>query len=910
MIPGELDIPIPPSGSTRGTRRARAKRHRLVAGTAVVLLSGACSRESALQFDPSVPGVPNVAGVARYEDRDLDGAPGAGDVLVVPFSTRVVLRGASALDFVLPAGDDFLGVDATLAHGPDANELTITLGDGASLKTRQAFDQLTADLHPASGIDLQPALAPDAIENPVDGSDAQASAPIDIAPGFVDSRQRLGNDPTHAVALGDLDGDRDLDLVEGNFGRPSRVWLNDGSGSYPAAAARELGTGSARALLLLDVDGDADLDLLVGNAAPEADELWRNDGTGALELRQVFGAWDTWAFAAGDLDGDGDPDLIVADGQAPNVVWENRDGLFFFREEPSDESTCPGSEFVPPGCPTRDVALADLDRNGELDLVEGNWDELDLVRFSDQGSFQDPLPIGLERGATSSLALGDLDLDGDTDLVTGDGRAADRVWLNAGGSLADSGQRLGGREVTSDVALADVDQDGALDLVAAVRGGGNRLWLNDRAGTFVDSRQSLGTARTAALALGDVDRDGDVDLVAGNEDGPNTIWLQSLAGTWGAAALVPALPSFFQSGSGNVNDHMGIAVADLDLDHDVDVVLASGPAGSTVWHNDGAGDFTPTPVQSLSPAADSAIAVGDIDGDGVPDLIESRREAPGSPDRIWLGDGTGRFELGSDEIPTSNPNRKPIAVALVDVDADGDLDYVLTDGPGGQCTGCAMEVFTNEAGTFTRGQDFRDTSPEGVQALAIGDVDGNGLPDLVQVRPRPLETDPPPKALVWLNGVEPNPAGTFSEEESLEILDLAGGRAHGLALGDLDGDGDLDLVSTESNQTGNRVWLNTNGTGLFELSQKLTDAHETDFRAVVVVDLDGDRDLDVVTGGFGSTHSWFLNEGSGTFEPGGMSALGSGSNAQALAAADFDRDGDTDVLMALLNGRAEVWFNR
>src|SRR5262245_32859690 len=317
-------------------------RLRIAASSAVVLLLGACSQESVLQFEPGPePGVPMVEGLARYEDRDHDGTPGAGDVLVVPFSTNVVLRGASVLDFALPVSGDSFGTSASLTQGPAANELTILLGDGASLKTRQAFDPDSADVHAASGIDLQAVLAPDAIENPVDGLDAQASAPIDVVPGFVDSGQRLGNDPTRAVVLADLDGDGDLDLVEGNFGRPSRTWFNDGSGSYPATAARELDTGSTRALLLIDADGDADLDLLVGNAAPEADELWRNDGVGSLALVQLFGTCDTWAFAAADLDGDGDPDLVAADGSAPNVVWENRDGLYFFREELSDASTCP-----------------------------------------------------------------------------------------------------------------------------------------------------------------------------------------------------------------------------------------------------------------------------------------------------------------------------------------------------------------------------------------------------------------------------------------------------------------------------------------------------------------------------------------------------------------------------------------
>lgn len=869
---------------------------RILARLPAVLLLGGCEQESALQFDPGVqePPIPTVAGLARYEDRNRSGTSDAGDVLIVPFTSKVVLHGASALDFDLPVSGDSFGAGATLAQGPAANEVTITLGDGASLKTRQAHDPLQADLDLASGIDLQGVLGQDVIENPVGGEDARASTPIDLVAGFVDSGQRLGNDPTHAVALGDLDGDGDLDLVEGNLGRPNRVWFNDGSGDYGDAPAQALGTGSTRAVLLLDVDGDADLDLLVGNAGAEADELWRNDGTGSLELRQVFGASDTWAFAAGDLDGDGDPDLVVADGSAPNVVWENRGGFYFFREELSDEDFCPGSATVPAGCPTRDVALADLDRNGELDLVEGNWDELDLVRLNEEGSFGEPTSIGIERGATSSLALGDLDLDGDPDLVTGDGRDADRIWINVGGSFADSGQRLG-RGATSDVALADIDQDGALDLVTAVRGGGNRFWLNDRAGTCVDSRQSLGTAVTAALALGDVDGDGDLDFVAGNEDGANQVWLQSLAGAWGSTTLVPSLLPATPSSSENRE----IAAVDLDRDGDVDLVLAGGASGgSSVWRGDGSGLFV---VQSLSPAVNSnAIAAGDIDGDGDADLVEGlNKNNPPAPldDRVWLNDGTGLFELSA-ELKFTN-SHSPLDVALADLDANGELDYVYTDATGSR----GMAVWLNHEVEFTdSGQSLGSGN---TKALAIGDVDSNGLVDFVESFENLIFAR---RGRIWLNGIAGKPAGFFSEGQPLELSLNA--QALGLALGDLDDDGDLDLVSTDKDGGGNHVWFNQDGTGNFEEGQqRLADFQETAFQTVVLADLNGDGALDIVTGGSGSKHASFLNAGDGTFEL-AIAVDGSGSDARGCAVADVDRDGDADILMALFSGAAEVWFNR
>ncbi|NOT29184.1 MAG: VCBS repeat-containing protein [Planctomycetes bacterium] len=517
------------------------------------------------------------------------------------------------------------------------------------------------------------------------------------------------------------------------------------------------------------------------------------------------------------------------------------------------------------------------------------------MRLNEDGSFGEPTSIGLERGATSSVALGDLDLDGDPDLVTGDGRDADRVWINVGGSFADSGQRLG-RGATSDVLLADIDQDGALDLVTAGRGGGNRFWLNDRAGTFVDSRQLLGTAVTAALALGDVDGDGDLDFVAGNEDGANQVWLQSLAGAWGSTTLVPSqLPATPSS-----SENREIATVDLDRDGDVDLVLAGGASGgSSVWRGDGSGLFTL--VQGLSPAVNSnAIAVGDMDGDGDADLVESlNKNNPPAPldDRVWLNDGTGLFVL-STELKFTN-SHSPLDVALVDLDANGELDYVYTDATGSR----GMAVWLSHEGEFTdSGQSLGSGN---TKALAIGDVDSNGLVDFVESFENLIFAR---RGRILLNGIAGKPAGFFSDGQSLELSQSA--QALGLALGDLDDDGDLDLVSTDKDGGGSHAWFNQDGTGNFEEGQqRLADPQETAFQTVALADLDGDGALDVVTGGSGSRHASFRNEGDGTFAL-GIAVDSSGSDARGCAAADVDRDGDVDILMALFSGAAEVWFNR
>lgn len=853
------------------------------------LLANGCAEESVLQFDPGgedPTGAPSITGPARYEDHAPVAVPrtgerGAGDLLIVPFSRSVTLAGATVDDFFLfqPTEESscdppFLGVGAFLREGPAANEITIVLGDGTLLRTRGAHDPSSADCLPPSGLGLTTGTG---IVNPVDGSAAEPSAPVDVVPAFVESRQDLGDGATLAVALGDLDGDGDLDLVEGEFRGLTSIRLGDGSRDF-GSPSQLVGGGSTRAVLLVDVDRDGDLDLVLGNAAPEADELWTNDG-GTFTLRQVFGACDTWALAAGDVDGDGDPDLVAADGAAPNVVWRNVAGRFVLGQELIDDACLD----VPCPSPTRDVVLADVDGDGDLDLIEGDWGEPDRLRRNDgTGLFEDSLVLSLERGATTSLAVGDVDLDGDLDLVVGDGQGADRIWTNVDGVLVDSGQRLGIGE-TRDVALADLDGDGALDLVTASSGGGNRYRINDHTGLFLDTHQRLGSGRATSLALGDVDRDSDVDVLVGNENEPDRLWLQSLAGTWGTVSLDG--PTDLGQGT----TYWDVEAVDVDQDGDPDLV-ASGPGvSSAIWRNDGPLGFSR--IQALTPAVDSrSIAVGDIDGDGDPDLVQGSHGDP-SPDRLWLNDGRGSFSSTS-QLTNSHSS---LDLILADLDGDGTPDLVQSDDDDR-----VLKVWTNAAGVFTdtlQPFDGGPTSPGATLALAIGDLNRDGFPDLVEAHDVEL-------GRVWRN----DGAARFTLIQRMVLSSSV----LGVALGDLDLDGDPDLVCTDQAAAGigDRVWFNEDGGVLMLSSLSLPGT----FLSVALADLDGDGDLDILSGGLGTSSAWFRNDGPGGFAP-PETLIGATTRARRVCAADLDLDADLEVVFAVRGandplGRLSLWFDR
>ena len=322
--------------------------------------------------------------------------------------------------------------------------------------------------------------------------------------------------------------------------------------------------------------------------------------------------------ALGDLDRDGDLDVVVGNdmGGATTVWWNGGGGAF------SDSGMALGT------FDTYGVALGDLDGDGDLDLVEGNVDQPNRVYFNGAGTLVDSAQ-SLGNHATFDIALGDLDGDGDLDLVEGNYNEANRVYFNNGaGTLVDGGQTLGGFNTTA-VALGDVDGDGDLDLMAGNEGEANRLYLNDGNGLFTDSGQALGGFNTTAVALGDVDGDGDLDLMEANHGQNNRAYLNTGGLFVDTNQSIGALRT------------TSVVLGDVDGDGDLDYIggndftdiLGSHGQPNQLWWNNGGGLFSDS-GERLGSAYTLSMALGDVDGDGDLDLVEG--SVLGVTSRVWL----------------------------------------------------------------------------------------------------------------------------------------------------------------------------------------------------------------------------------------------------------------------------------
>ncbi|CAG0935748.1 hypothetical protein TFLX_04598 [Thermoflexales bacterium] len=356
-------------------------------------------------------------------------------------------------------------------------------------------------------------------------------------------------------------------------------------------------------------------------------------GTGrfvAHPISPTFGVDNSVGIALGDLDNDGDLDAVVAnDGTEPETVWLN-DGTGNFAPHSATPSFGAGS--------SQDVALGDLDNDGDLDAVVANdGTEPETVWLNDGAGNFTPHPTTPSFGASNStaIALGDIDGDGDLDAIVANyfPDQPETVWLNNGTGVFTphpSTPSFGTANSTG-VALGDLDHDGDLDaLVANYNNQPETVWLNDGTGNFTLHliTPSFGASDSQGIALGDLDDDGDLDAVVANYSGEaETVWVNDGIGIFTAH---PSTPSF---GAGSSTD---IVLGDVDSDGDLDAVVANyNNEAETVWLNDGAGSFTPHPaISSFGVGASLGIAQGDVDSDG--DLDALVANYLGEAETVWL----------------------------------------------------------------------------------------------------------------------------------------------------------------------------------------------------------------------------------------------------------------------------------
>ncbi len=464
-------------------------------------------------------------------------------------------------------------------------------------------------------------------------------------------------------------------------------------------------------------------------------------------------------------------------------------------------------------------------------------------------------PLSYEVGAAEAgLAAGDLNGDGLSDVVVaaGDGNLqvllgrADRP-LVAFGTYAD----LDGTPI-----LADFDNDGALDLTVAQLSYARSIsvLMGNGDGTFRRHLRWPIDDGARRVFVADLDGDGLQDLLLVVSYGER---LDSLAGNGDGTFRL--LSSFAVSGDLSlvaVGDTNGDGLADLlFVDWGRDTVL--------VYLNQGGGSFVLWVSYSFPPSLGRAY-LADLTADGTPDLTVTFS----SPPSIWVHVGAGDGTFG-EAIESSCPF-DPGSLLPVRLDGDGAMDWLTSR------LGRVAHLRGDGAGRFVSLGVW--ALPVRRSVLTVGDFGGDGRPDLAVTDGARLS--------VWRIRDDGSP------ELPLQAMSLADPAA--LALGDLDGDHDIDLVATSESEGWMTVAMNR-GDGTFAPGIRYPVGGSGEVVMLADIEQDGDLDAAVLAPTVGRL-AVALNLGNGAFFSPYIFFIGGSPESGALV--DFDGDGEPDLAVS------------
>jgi hypothetical protein len=671
-----------------------------------------------------------------------------------------------------------------------------------------------------------------------------------------------------------------------------------------------------------DLDGDAIDDLALPSDAGGFIEWMRGDGRGGFVPAGRLAAHSPVLVELADLDRDGSLDAVYTD-RADGTLNVALGPLL--APAPAVTSYAGLTEMT-------GLALGDFDGDGATDAALVGRTSSNLLLFVNDGSgaFGAPRLIPISSGARA-IAVGDANGDGALDFaLVHDSPHSTALYRSVGGSsflppvVRTYAPTPPFPTTTGAIAMGDLNGDRRDDVVTWIRFGGIQVYLTDPAGDLLPATAYAGNGMSA-IRLADVSGDGNLDLLALNSRDATTPAIHYRKGAGNGTFLA-------NEGFSSMGRTTGVAALDVDLDGDRDIVITSNldfigehlPGAMTVHPNGGAGQFGGGALVSTGPSVQGRTILADVNADGHLDLVGF--------DGLHLGVGNGTFGplIGS----ASTPPGGEVLVVPSDLNRDGHIDLVVTS----QQSIAATVKLGNGTGQFTTAGFVEFTFPTypSGPVIAIGDFNSDGIPDILagslyydQLGPRPMELrlglgngsfgpastvpliaavtsivlfdvegDGDLDALVsdfYFSDVKllvSRGDGTF-EDARVASSSIAGTGA--LALGDVDNDGLVDVMTREYQFEGSIGFIRQFSPGLFTHPQRKwsTGGFIQNFPIPLsLADLDLDGRLDLVTGTHGSV---VIGMGNGAGEFGRRGFFGPTGAVPLLG--DVDEDGWPDIVL-------------
>jgi len=558
---------------------------------------------------------------------------------------------------------------------------------------------------------------------------------------------------------------------------------------------------------------------------------------------------------------------------------------------------------------TRETLMGDFNGDGNPDFVSivgdpnntGNF-SFAVVMSNGDGTFQTPVLTAVPGNTTDPFAVADVNNDGCTDVIlVHQANAVDPasfyVMLSNGDGTFTVGNGGNPYVITANSlsggTVADFDHDGKLDVVVVDGANPASVWVvtGNNDGTFnpVSAPISLGGPAGFDVFFADLNGDGQLD-VTGNDlnTGEQTVYLATSASQFAPAALYPT--------SDGVYDACNTTIGDLTGDGKPEIISPNCQDNTiTIFVNNGDGTFqtgqyynsaaNPTTGNAIYSNPES-VAIGDVNGDGVPDLVTTNNYT--GDVTVLTGNGDGTVNVPTNGYAVGGAPVRPAIIA--DLNGDGLADVIVPDD---YYSLVYMKGYGD--GTFQAAVNYYspigDTGKGDGVDIATGDFNGDGLADVVLGN----STDPTVGISVFLSNAD----GTLQPGVNYGT----GGGLEYVAVGDFDKDGILDIAAADYNNGVVQIFkgngANGVGDGTFTSGATYpTDTTVTGPSAVVVADFnqDGFPDL-AVANSAGSNVGVLLNDGHGAF--GAPMNYATCASSPQVTAADLNGDGYPDLVIPM-----------
>jgi hypothetical protein len=770
---------------------------------------------------------------------------------------------------------------------------------------------------------------------------AKLSDPAATTQGFLAAAQIPaggGNYSPYPAVLGNfgtsgVQGDVATIVNSGNFGTPVyaiSVVLGNGDGTFQAAVLTPLTITTFDPIFVGDVNADGIDDLVIlQQAAPATVQVWTGNGDGTFtESSQGTIAVTTnaalWATVT-PFKPDTALDIVVADAATPNGnIWVlKNNGTGTFAAAAAIPFTGPLNPANIPNTGT--VAFGDFNNDGYLDFAgpagAASTASLNqMVIYLNNGSgtgFTGPTALATPDSVYDSCFNVAGNLSGHTgaaDIVSANclDNNTVTVYANASGTgVFSPGVYSEGGIDTTAVAIGDINGDGYNDIVSSNQQGADitvLLGTGDGKGGVLPATVGYaigGTMLTTAgvvlppALVADFNKDGHNDVIV--PDGVNNfVYLQGFGdGSFQSAVDYYSEPP--TSAGNGYQTSLGIASGDFKGDGNTDFVVGNFPvfgqhAGYiTVFLSDGKGALSPgvNYGSALTSFQFQFVAVGDFNGDGKLDIAAT--DAANGGVQIFTGNGDGTFTVGS-TYPTDTGTYSTLGIIAGDFNGDGKTDLAVVNNSG-STNGDVGVLINNGTGGFNPVVNYPTGTTSATLATEITTADVNGDKILDLIVPQYGGATPGTTVLILLGKGD----GTFPTSQSASV----GNNPYAAAIGDINGDGKVDLAVTIDDQTsshnqGIAVALG-NGDGTFQAATLLQSTGQSQVfdlpgpGYVKLVDVNRDGNLDLLyTNRSLSTVGVMYGKGDGTF--GSPVEYPAGSFAYDLAFADVNGDGVPDVV--------------